>query len=199
MWRAAGERAVSSVKTAAVHLKPGRDKAVREGHPWVFSGAIDKVRGPADSPVAEVYAGNGEPLGLGFYSPLSQIRVRMLGPDAKAADRAWFGTRLASAAALRKAVLPPPPEITTGYRVLNAEGDGVPGWTVDVFGDALVSQITVAGLEAVRAEAYAALSEAFPGLPILQANDVPSRRAEGLSQEDEIIAGEPPAEAAFQE
>lgn len=194
-----GERAVSTVTPAAVHLKPGRDKAVREGHPWVFSGAIDKVRGPAGSPLAEVYAGNGEPLGLGFYSPLSQIRVRMLGPGAKAADRAWFGARLASAAALRKALLPPPPEITNGYRVLNAEGDGVPGWTVDVFGDALVSQITVAGLEAVRAEAYAALAEAFPGLPILQANDVPSRKAEGLPLEDEVIAGEPPAEAAFQE
>src|SRR3569832_136407 len=106
MW-VVGEQAVSAVKTAAVHLKPGRDKAVREGHPWVFSGAIDKVRGPPDSPVAEVYGGNGEPLGLGFYSPLSQIRVRMRGPDAKAADRAWVGARLASAAALRKAVLPP--------------------------------------------------------------------------------------------
>jgi 23S rRNA (cytosine1962-C5)-methyltransferase len=122
--------------------------------------------------------------------------VRVLGPDAKAADRAWFASRLASAAALRKALLPAD---TTGYRVLNAEGDGVPGWTVDIFGDTLVSQVTVAGLEAVRAEAYAALAETFPGLPILQANDVPSRKAEGLPLEDEVIAGEPPAEAAFQE
>jgi 23S rRNA (cytosine1962-C5)-methyltransferase len=62
-----------------------------------------------------------------------------------------------------------------------------------------VSQITVAGLEALKSEAYAALSAAFPGLAVLQANDLPSRRAEGLSQEDEVISGEPPAESAFRE
>jgi 23S rRNA (cytosine1962-C5)-methyltransferase len=92
-----------------------------------------------------------------------------------------------------------PPE-TTGYRVLNAEGDGLPGWTVDRFGDVLVSQITVAGLEALREEAYAALGEAFPGLSILQINDLPARRTEGLPKgEDEVIAGQPPAEAHFLE
>ncbi|HEX2225054.1 MAG TPA: class I SAM-dependent rRNA methyltransferase, partial [Thermoanaerobaculia bacterium] len=128
--------------------------------------------------------------------PQSQIRVRMLGADATAADPDYFSRRLAAARTLRQAVLPPE---TTGYRLLNAEGDGVPGWTVDLFGDALVSQITVAGLEAVREQAYAALREALPGLPILQANDVPARRAEGLSLEDEVIAGEPPPEAAFRE
>jgi 23S rRNA (cytosine1962-C5)-methyltransferase len=108
-----------------------------------------------------------------------------------------FGAaRLAEAIALRAAVVPPE---TTGYRVLNAEGDGVPGWTVDRFGDVLVSQITAAGLEALRGEAYAALAEAFPGAAIVQANTLPARRAEGLPQGLETIAGEPPAEAPFTE
>ncbi len=138
----------------------------------------------------------GRPLGLGLYSPRSQIRVRMLGAQVERADRAFFAERLAEAAALRRAVLPPD---TTGYRLLNAEGDGVPGWTVDRFGDVLVSQITVAGLEAIRGEAYAALRDAFPGSAILQVNDLPARRAEGLTKEDEVIEGEPPAEAPFTE
>jgi len=121
----------------------------------------------------------------------------MLGAGVEAADRAFFAARLAEALFLRRAVLPPE---TTGYRLLNAEGDGVPGWTVDRFGDVLVSQITVAGLEAVRAEAYAALTAALPGLAILQANDVPVRRAEGLPfAGEEAIAGDPPVEARFSE
>jgi 23S rRNA (cytosine1962-C5)-methyltransferase len=179
------------VTDTIVHLKPGRDKSVREGHPWIFSGGVDRLEGPGDAPVVRVLDASGRPLGLGFHSPRSQIRVRMLGPEVD------FRTRIAEALALRAAVLPPD---TTGYRVLNAEGDGLPGWTVDRFGDVQVSQITVAGLEAMRGEAYAALAEAFPGMSILQMNDLPARRAEGLSHQGvETILGEPPAEAPFLE
>lgn len=182
---------------ATIHLKPGREKSVRDGHPWIFSGAIDRREGPEGAPVARVFDAGGRPLGLGFYSPASQIRVRMLGSAVERADRTFFRQRIAEAITLREAVLPPE---TTGYRILNAEGDGLPGWTVDRFGDVLVSQITVAGLEALREEAYAALGEAFPGLPILQINDLPARRTEGLPKgEDEAIAGQPPAEADFHE
>ncbi|HEX4959246.1 MAG TPA: class I SAM-dependent rRNA methyltransferase [Thermoanaerobaculia bacterium] len=121
----------------------------------------------------------------------------MLGAAVADADRAFFAARLAEARGLRQSVLPPE---TTGYRLLNAEGDGIPGWTVDRFGDLLVSQVTAAGLEAVRTEAYAALREALPHCAIVQSNDVPVRRAEGLPfAGDETIAGEPPAEARFTE
>jgi 23S rRNA (cytosine1962-C5)-methyltransferase len=158
---------------------------------------VARLDGPADSPVVRVLDARGSVLGLGFHSPRSQIRVRMLGVGVERADRRFFADRLAEAIALRAAVLPPE---TTGYRLLNAEGDGVPGWTVDRFGDVLVSQITAAGLEAFRDEAYAALAAAVPGASILQANDVPARRAEGLpTSEDEVIAGEPPAAAHFTE
>jgi len=150
--------------------------------------------------VARVFDAAGRPLGFGFHSPLSQIRVRMLGTGSGEADRAFFAARIAEALALRRSVLPLE---TTGYRLLNAEGDGVPGWTVDRFGNVLVSQITAAGLEAVRTEAYAALKEALPDCgicAIVQSNDVPVRRAEGLAfAGDEVIAGDPPAEARFTE
>ena len=147
--------------------------------------------------MARVFDAGGRPLGFGFNSPLSQIRVRMLGTGSGDADRAFFATRIAEALALRQSVLPPE---TTGYRLLNAEGDGVPGWTVDRFGDVLVSQITAAGLEALRAEAYAALTAALPSCALIQTNDVPVRRAEGLSfAGEEVIVGDPPAEAQFAE
>lgn len=186
---------------ARVWLRPGRDKAVREGHPWIFSGALARQEGPEDAPLARVFAAGGEPLGLGFHSPASQIRIRLLGAGVDSPGRAFFAARLAEALALRQAFLGVD---TTGYRLLNAEGDGVPGWAVDRFGDVLVSQITVAGLEAVRHEAYAALLDLLPGSAVLQVNRLPARRAERLpDREDERIAdpiaGPWPAEASFTE
>ena len=180
-----------------VHLKPGREKSVVQGHPWLYSGAIAETEGAEDAPLARVVSADGKPLGTGFWSPRSQIRVRLLtGAGDEPVDRAFFAARLAEAIRLRAAVIPGD---TTGYRVFNAEGDGVPGWTVDRFGSTLVGQITVAGLEAVRGEAYAALADAFPGYAILQTNSLPARRGEGLRQDDEVIAGEPGEEAAFTE
>jgi 23S rRNA (cytosine1962-C5)-methyltransferase len=121
----------------------------------------------------------------------------MLGAGVEAADRGFFAARIEEALGLRRALLPPE---TTGYRLLNAEGDSVPGWTVDRFGDVLVSQVTASGLEAVRGEAYAALAAAFPGMAIVQSNDVPARRAEGLVHTgEETIAGTPAATARFAE
>jgi 23S rRNA (cytosine1962-C5)-methyltransferase len=177
-------------------LQPGREKAVREGHPWLFSGAVAREEGPADAPLARVFGAAGRPLGVGFYSPRSQIRVRMVAGPEETVGRELFAARLSAALALRRAVVPP---LTTGYRLVNAEGDFLPGWTIDRYGDVLVSQITAAGLEELRSEAYAALVDVCPGLAVLQANGVPVRRAEGLTAEDEVIAGEPPAEATFQE
>ena len=186
--------------SANLFLKPGRDKSVREGHPWIFSGAVAMLEGPGDAPLVRVHDTTGRPLGVGFHSPRSQIRVRMLSRHAEKpewVDRHLFLRHIQEALTLRSAVLPPD---TTGFRVLNAEGDALPGWTVDRFGDVLVSQITVSGLEALRTEAYAALSEAFPGLSILQVNDLPARRAEGLSHTGiEKIVGDPPAEETFLE
>ncbi len=184
-----------------LRLLPGKERPLEDGHPWLFSGAIASASGPEDAPVARVFASDGRLLGLGFHSPRSQIRARLIpapldGSRPEAIDRDFFAERLAEAAVLRRAVIPAD---TTGYRIVNAEGDGVPGWTVDRFGDVLVSQITVAGLEALRAEAYAALALAYPGLPILQVNDLPARQGEGLPLLDEVIAGEPPAEAEFLE
>jgi 23S rRNA (cytosine1962-C5)-methyltransferase len=61
-----------------VTLKPKRDRPTRQGHPWIFSGAIDSVSGtPAVGEPVVVCAASGEPLGVGAWSPESQIRVRM--------------------------------------------------------------------------------------------------------------------------
>lgn len=179
-----------------VTLRPGREKSVRGGHPWLFSGAIARVEGPPDAPLAQVFAADGTALATGFWSPRAELRVRLVAAGVVDVGRELFAARLVAAAGLRARVLPPE---TTGYRVVNAEGDGVPGWTVDRFGDALVAQVTAVGLERVRAAAYAALAAAFPAATIVQRNGVPARRGEGLAERpDEAIVGElpPPGSAA---
>ena len=181
---------------AWIHLRAGRDRALRDGHPWVFSGAVAERRGPAHAALAEVVAADGTPLGVGFHASGSRIVVRLAAPPGTAIDRAWFGERLARADELRRAVLPPE---TDGYRLLNAEGDGVPGWTVDRFADVLVSQITAAGLEGLRDEAYAALAELHSERAILHRGDVAARRREGLALDDEWPLGAPRAEVWFRE
>jgi 23S rRNA (cytosine1962-C5)-methyltransferase len=185
-----------AIPEVVVRLLPGREKALRQGHPWLFSGAIASVQGPPDAPLARVVANDGSALGVGFHSPRSQIRVRLLGRSAEVPDRSFFAARLAQAMALRADVVGAD---TTGYRVLNAEGDGVPGWTIDRYGDVLASQITVAGLEALRGQAYGALVEVFPRASILQLNDLAARRAEGLSLTNEVVAGAPAREVEFRE
>ncbi len=180
----------------SVQLRPGRERPVLQGHPWVFSGAVARETGPAEAPLARVEAADGKLLGIGLASPGARIRVRMLSRAEVAIDREFFRGRLEAALERRRLLLPP---ATTGYRVVNAEGDFLPGWIVDRFGDVLVSQITSRGLEGLRSEAYAALAEVLPDLAILQVNDLAARRHEGLAQADETIAGAPGAEATFTE
>lgn len=182
-----------------VRLAPGRERAVHQGHPWIFSGAVDRVEPTAasgEAGLAVLESAGGERLGEGFWSPASQIRLRIATGPGESIDRRFFRLRLERARALRASVVGPE---TTGYRWLNAEGDGVPAWTIDRFGDVLVSQITCAGLEATRDLAYAALAELAPETSIRQSNDLPSRRLEGLRVEDEAIRGEPPSLVEFRE
>ena len=85
-----------------IRLAPGREKALRQGHPWLFSGAIASEEGPPDAALAEVESARGERLGVGLYSAASQIRARLLAPPGSRIDRAFFRERLERAQALRR-------------------------------------------------------------------------------------------------
>lgn len=176
----------ATIPPATVILAPGRERSVRQGHPWVFSGSVASEEAAPGAALARVFTADGDLAGSGFYSAGSRIRVRLVRADGGAVDGALFRDRIAEALELRRRTVPPD---TTGYRVLNAEGDFLPGWTVDRFGDTLVSQITSAGLERLRGEAYAALRELLPDAAILQRNRGAMRRREGLAEEDEVIVG----------
>ncbi|HEX5607051.1 MAG TPA: class I SAM-dependent rRNA methyltransferase [Candidatus Binatia bacterium] len=128
----------------SIYLKAGRERPVLNGHPWVFSGAIERVQGDGKSPeVVDVYDHKKTWLARGFYNPQSQIRARLLTWRKEEIDRGFFSRRLSYALAFRRAHLPPS---TTAYRIINGEGDFLPGLTIDRYGGFLVCQIFSAGM-----------------------------------------------------
>ena len=128
----------------SIYLKAGRERPVLNGHPWIFSGAVERVEGGGRATeLVDVYDHKKTWLARGFYNPKSQIRARLLTWRKEDIDGEFFSRRLAHALAFRGAHLPPS---TTAYRIINGEGDFLPGVTVDRYGGFLVCQIFSAGM-----------------------------------------------------
>src|SRR5919106_5385600 len=111
-----------------VFLKKGRETPVLRGHPWIFSGAVEKVEDDQDIGVADVCDHQRNWLARGLYNIKSQIRVRILTWDQEPINRDFFSRRLTQASSLRQKYLS---TTTNAYRIINGEGDFLPGLIVD--------------------------------------------------------------------
>jgi 23S rRNA (cytosine1962-C5)-methyltransferase len=171
-----------------VRLLPGRDKAVREGHPWVFSGAVGAVAGdPPAGAIVRIEDARGAFLARGHYSPASRIRVRILETrDDIVVDAAWWRGRLCAALERRRELLGDP---TGACRLVFSEADGLPGLVVDRYGACLALQLHTPGAEQMRAETVAVLEEALAPVAILDRSDAEHRALEGLGPVPPAVAG----------
>ncbi len=146
------------------------------GHPWIYR--TDVYDEPGDSPgIVTVTNRRGRHLGQALYSPKSEIRLRLLTHGGEPIDAGWWGGRIAAAAARRAGL------DATGYRVVHAEGDGLPALIVDRYGAYVVAQLLSAGLERVRDDVIAGIRAALGPEGVLLRNDAPIRRHEGLPLE----------------
>ncbi|HZO04090.1 MAG TPA: class I SAM-dependent rRNA methyltransferase, partial [Burkholderiales bacterium] len=163
----------------ALVLKKGREKSLKRRHPWIFSGAVEKVQGkPGSGDTVEVLAGGGR-LAQAAYSPKSQIRARVWSFDPKAdIDAAFFSSRLERALALREAL--PAAKHTNALRLVHGESDGLPGLVVDRYADVLVAQFLAAGVERWRDPILDALMELSGCAAIYERSDAEVRKLEGL-------------------
>jgi 23S rRNA (cytosine1962-C5)-methyltransferase len=162
-------------------LKKGRDKSLRRRHPWVFSGAIEKVVGkPQAGDTVIVQDSSGKPLARAAYSPKSQIRARVWTFDDEEVDAAFFRARLSQAIALRAAL--PASRHTNALRLVHGESDGLPGLIVDRYADVLVAQFLAAGVERWREPILDLLSELTACEAIFERSDAEVRKLEGLEQ-----------------
>jgi 23S rRNA (cytosine1962-C5)-methyltransferase len=171
-----------------VRLKAGRERSLTLRHPWVFSGAIDRVDGdPAAGATVDIVGATGALLARGAYSPLSQIRARVWSFDAaQAIDASFFATAIGRACAARADMLD---DRHTGCRLVHAESDGLPGVIADRYADTIVVQLLSAGADAWRDTIVAALVDATGARCVYERSDADVRALEGLPPRVGAIAG----------
>lgn len=174
-------------------LKPGREKSLLRRHPWVFSGAVDRVQGdPQPGETLDVLDAQGRFLARAAYSPSSQIRARVWTFDADEQVDGVFFRRRVQAALARRTTLGLS-TVSDATRLIHAESDGLPGLIVDRYGDVLVLQSLTAGSEFWRETLADILLEETGAACIYERSDVDVRTLEGLSARTGLLRGELPA------
>ncbi len=166
-------------KRPTITIKPREGRKARLGSPWIFSNEIVMDAAAKALPpgaLVHVKHDDGQDAGTGYFNSKSLIAVRLLARENGAAiDATFFGGRIKRALALRDMIYAKP-----FYRLVHAEGDGLPGLTIDRFGDVVVVQITTAGMEALLTPLKMALETVLAPITIILRNDTSARALEGL-------------------
>jgi 23S rRNA (cytosine1962-C5)-methyltransferase len=170
-----------------VVLRSGREKPVRQRHPWVFSGAIQRIDGDVeDGGIADVVSARGEFLARGYVNRRSQIVVRLLTwNEAEPIDAAFWRARLERALRSRSGA-------DSACRLVNAESDGLPGLIVDRYGEWLVVQALTLGIDRLKSEWVGWLVGLLDVRGVYERSDVDVREKEGLAQATGVLSGEAP-------
>ena len=171
-------------------LKPNREKSLLRRHPWIFSGAIQKVNGkPTPGETVNLLSSRGDFLAQAAYSPTSQIRARVwtFDPD-ELLDSNFFLKRIRKSLASRQTLHVA--QHTNAYRLIHAESDGLPGLIVDRYADVLVLQSLTAGSEYWKDTITDILIEETGLTTIYERSDADVRQLEGLEPKVGLLHGE---------
>jgi 23S rRNA (cytosine1962-C5)-methyltransferase len=173
------------VTLPTVVVSPRGVGRLRTGHPWVFRSDVrDEDGTPAG--LGRLVDERGRGLGTALYSPASEIRCRWLAPEGTIVDAGWWAQMVREALDRRRGIG------DGAYRVVHAEGDGLPSLIVDRYGPYAVAQLLSAGLEAVRDEVIAAIRDVLAPRGLLLRNDAAVRERERLPRETTLAFGEVP-------
>ncbi|HAT5004337.1 MULTISPECIES: 23S rRNA (cytosine(1962)-C(5))-methyltransferase RlmI [Serratia] len=180
--------------TVRLFLAKGREKSLLRRHPWVFSGAVQRVEGKALSgETIDILDSQGKWLARGAYSPESQIRARVWTfQQDEDINIDFFIRRLQQAQSWRDWVAQR--DGLDGYRLIAGESDGLPGITIDRFQNFLVLQLLSAGAEYQRPALLSALQHCYPECSIYDRSDVAVRKKEGLPLAQGPVQGDLPPE-----
>jgi len=154
------------------------------GHPWIYRS--DVAAAPEAAGLVSVHDPRDKFVGQALFSPGSEIQLRLLERSERTVDGAWWRGRLASCLARRAEI------DASAYRVVHAEGDGLPSLIIDRYDRWVVAQLLSAGLETMREEIIAAVVEVLAPEGILLRHDTSTRQREGLSSGIELVMGEVP-------
>ena len=178
-------------------LNPGREKSLQHRHPWIFTGAVERIKGePQSGETVAVRDTHGAFLALAAYSPKSQILGRVWTyRENETVDAAFLRARLARAIGLRQELA----KATDGMRLVHGESDGLPGLVVDRYGDTLVMQVLSAGMERWRGALADLLVELSGCANLYERSDAEVRDLEGLPARAGILRGALPAPLIIRE
>jgi 23S rRNA (cytosine1962-C5)-methyltransferase len=175
-----------------VILKPGKDKPIRNRHHWIFSGAVASLPELTNGECLEVYNATNEKLGWGYFNKKTTIVGRMIAFDGLSPEKA-IEQNLVQAIAMRRALFDPTK--TNAYRLVNGEGDSLPGLVVDCYHNVLVIQISTLGMQQFRSLIVEQLVKHLAPRSIYEKSLLPSRKEEGLHDEQGALYGNVPSEA----
>jgi 23S rRNA (cytosine1962-C5)-methyltransferase len=178
-----------------VTLKPGHVRPVWSGHPWIFAQAIARIEGGAIAGDEVVVTDpHGSVLGRGLYTPGSAIPVRMYTREDAPIDAALFRRRIERAIAHRRELGLPgraPGHETDAFRLIHAEGDGLPGLVVDVFGDVVTVQLGTIGVKLREGVIFDALQAALSPRAIIDRTSPSAAKMEGFLPMAGVVRGDP--------
>ena len=178
---------MSQSSRPTVKLRPGKGRRLAQGAPWAFADeiAMDRRTRNLDPGTIVTLAEGDRTIGLAAFNAESRIAARLLDPDPEAViDRNWFAGRLSRAMALRDRLFDAP-----FWRLVHAEGDGLPGVVIDRFGDAAVIQPNAAWADALCGDLVAALADVTGVTRIVVNATSRVRRLEGLDERLEVVLG----------
>jgi len=169
-----------------IHLHPGRERRILQGHRWVFSNEItDPLAQFEPGSWVEVFTSKGVSLGSGYINPASLISVRLVCPPGRKPDESFFREAITGAARYRELVYAG----SRCCRLIYGESDGLPGLVVDRYGDVLVYQVGTVGMSKLIPLISGLLADVFNPSALVYRNESPSRTLEGLPLESGIERG----------
>ena len=174
-----------------VFLKKDREKLWLSGHPWIYSGAVDKIeQNIIPGSIVEVSNHKNEFIGYGHYNKNSKIIVRMLEHDKNVSiDANWYNQKIKQAYELRMGLNID----SNAFRLIHSESDFLPGLIIDYFNGYVILQISTLGMERDKEFIIQALINNIPNLKgIYEKSEGDGRKLEGLPEKTQILWGEIP-------
>jgi len=189
----------SEISYPALYLRRGEDARLRAGHLWVFSNEVDVQRSPLTAfepgEICVVVDSYDKPLGIGYVNPNSLIAARLVNRNLDhALDRSLLVHKLKVALSLRQRLYVEP-----YYRLVFGESDGLPGLTLDRYGDVIVGQTTTAGMERLKDDIGAAIVKVIKPEALVWKNDGGSRSLENLPEYADVAFGTLPTPLVMRE
>ncbi len=185
--------------SGAVYLKKGREFSSQNQHPWVFSGAVERVQLEphfTSGSIVKVYSSQKKILGLAFYNQTASLALRFISFEDSESPAEILTDNLKLALQKRKNWIP---ENTNCMRLVNAEGDMLPGLIIDSYNGTLVLQSSIISIDLIKADLVHFLAEELKPACIYEKSDSSSRRLDGLAPVEALLYGIDPQEQVVNE